>query len=117
MAGAVTLYGIANCDQVRHARAWLAARKIDYRFHDFKREGLSPALATRWIEHAGLEALLNRKGTTWRKLDDNQRAAAATATGACALMTTQPSIVKRPLLDLGGHITIGFAPQTYETLF
>ncbi len=117
MAGAVTLYGIPNCDQVRNARAWLAARKIEYRFHDFKREGLSPVLAARWIELAGAELLLNRQGTTWRKLDDCAQTRAASASGARDLMTAQPSIVKRPVLDIGGQITVGFAAQTWETLF
>ena len=117
MAGAVTLFGITNCDQVRLARAWLDCRRIAYRFHDFKREGLAPALAERWIELAGTESLLNRKGTTWRKMDDSERAAAASASGARDLMTTHPSIVKRPVLDINGRITVGFAAQTWETLF
>ena len=117
MAGAVTLYGIPNCDQVRLARAWLDARKIEYRFHDFKREGLACALATRWIEAAGLEALLNRRGTTWRKLDDSERAGATSTSGARDLMTAHPSIVKRPVLDSGGRIAVGFSAQTWETLF
>lgn len=117
MAGAVTLYGIPNCDQVRHARAWLDARRIEYRFHDFKREELPPALAARWIELAGADLLLNRKGTTWRKLDDSARTGAASASGARDLMTTHPSIVKRPVLDIDGQITVGFAAQTWEALF
>ncbi len=117
MAGAVTLYGIPNCDQVRHARAWLDARKIEYRFHDFRRDGLAPALAARWVELAGAESLINRKGTTWRKLDDSKRASAASASAARELMTAHPSIVKRPVLDIGGQLTVGFAAQTWETLF
>ena len=117
MAGAVTLYGIPNCDQVRRARTWLAGRKIEYRFHDFKREGLSPALAAHWIELAGADLLLNRKGTTWRKLDDSARTGAASTSGVRDLMTAHPSIVKRPVLEIGGRITVGFAAQTWETLF
>ena len=117
MTAVVTLYGIPNCDQVRLARAWLGSHRIEYRFHDFKREGLAPGVATRWLELAGASNLINRKGTTWRKLADQQRADAETPAGACALMVSNPSVVKRPLLDIDGHLTIGFAPNTYETLF
>ena len=117
MTGAVTLYGIPNCDQVRHARAWLKARAIEYRFHDFKREGLAPALAARWIDLAGQDALFNRMGTTWRKLDESARTGAASASAARDLMTAHPGIVKRPVLDIGGQITVGFAAQTWEKLF
>ena len=114
---AVTLYGIPNCDQVKSARAWLDSRRIEYRFHDFKRAGLAPDVATRWLELADPARLINRKGTTWRKLADQQRADAETAAGARALMVANPSVVKRPVLDIDGRLTVGFAPNTYETLF
>ena len=117
MTAVVTLYGIPNCDQVRHARAWLDSHRVEYRFHDFKREGLAPSLATRWLELADTTQLINRKGTTWRKLTDQQRAGAEAPAGAHALMVSNPSVVKRPLLDIDGRLTVGFAAHTYETLF
>ena len=117
MTAAVTLYGIPNCDQVKRARAWLDSRRIEYRFHDFKRAGLSPDLATGWLALADTAQLINRKGTTWRKLADQQRADAESPAGARALMVSNPSVVKRPLLDIDGHLTIGFAPNIYEALF
>ncbi|MBL8330581.1 MAG: arsenate reductase [Rubrivivax sp.] len=111
----ITLYGIPNCDTVKRARAWLAQQGATLRFHDFKREGVPTAELDRWLQAAGAERLLNRKGTTWRKLDDGLRAQADTATGARALMLRQPSLIKRPVVDWGGGaITVGFDVAEFE---
>jgi Spx/MgsR family transcriptional regulator len=117
LAHAVTLYGIANCDQVRRARGWLDAHRVDYHFHDFKRAGLDAARVNAWIAAAGAGRLVNRKGTTWRKLTEAERTAADDNGGAGALMTANPSLVKRPVLDIDGSITIGFDTTVYGKLF
>ncbi|MFO1273354.1 MAG: ArsC family reductase [Rubrivivax sp.] len=107
MAG-ITLHGIPNCDTVKRARAWLAAQGVDYDFHDFKKNGVPDSLPE-WIDKLGWETLLNRKGTTWRKLDDAQREAVHDAASARALMLAQPSVIKRPVLQWpDGRVTAGF---------
>jgi arsenate reductase (glutaredoxin) len=103
------LYGIPNCDTVKKARAWLAQASVEYAFHDFKREGLPAALLDRWIESVGVQALVNRRGTTWRRLEDAARVAADEAAAARALLLAQPSLVKRPVVDWPGGVTsVGF---------
>ena len=113
----VTLYGIPNCDQVKKARNWLEAHHVEYAFHDFKKRGLSAGLARGWIDAAGVERVINRKGTTWRALDDTRKAMADKPPGALSLVTDNPSLVKRPVLESGGKLTIGFDPDTYASLF
>jgi arsenate reductase len=104
-----TLYGIPNCDTVKRARAWLDEHGIAYRFHDFKKEGVPEAELDQWLRAPGWEALVNRRGTTWRKLDDATRAAVTDAAGAAALMQEQPSVIKRPVVEWGdGSVTVGF---------
>jgi Spx/MgsR family transcriptional regulator len=104
-----TLYGIANCDAVKRARAWLEGQGVDFDFHDFKKAGVPRPGLDRWLAAAGWEALLNRKGTTWRKLDDAQREAVQDAASARALMLDQPSIIKRPVVQWpDGRISVGF---------
>jgi len=104
----VTLYGIPNCDTVKRARAWLAEQGAAYDFHDFKKAGV-PAALPRWITALGWERLLNRTGTTWRKLDEAQRAAVTDASSAAALMQAQPSVVKRPVVQWAdGSFSVGF---------
>ena len=117
MAKKVTLYGIPNCDTVKKARAWLDAQGVTYEFHDFKKQGLDPALAQDWLKTLGPEVLINRKGTTWRKLDQARQAQAAAPAGALALMLEQPSVIKRPVLDRDGDLSVGFAPDTYAKYF
>ncbi|MBC7514499.1 MAG: ArsC family reductase [Herminiimonas sp.] len=114
---ALTLYGIANCDTVRKARAWLAANGVDTAFHDFKKAGLSPALLKRWSDAAGWETLVNRKGTTWRNLPEARRELVTDADAAQALMLEFPSVVKRPVLDLGAQVIVGFDEAHYRLLF
>ena len=112
-----TLYGIANCDTVRKARAWLAANGFDPVFHDFKKAGLSSAMVTRWSNAVGWETLLNRKGTTWRNLPQARQALTIDADAAHALMLEFPSIVKRPVLEVGARVIVGFDATRYHALF
>lgn len=112
----VTLYGIKNCDTVKKARAWLDARGVAYDFHDFKTAGLGRELLAGWLAQQGWETLLNRAGTTFRKLSDAEKEG-ITEKKAVALLLAQPSMVKRPVLDKDGKITVGFRPEIYEKLF
>lgn len=105
---AIVLYGIPNCDTVKRARAWLAGQGHDAAFHDFKKAGVPPEALDRWIAALGWERLVNRQGTTWRKLDDATRAAVSDAASARALMLAQPSVIKRPVVDWGTALTVGF---------
>ena len=103
------LYGIPNCDTVKRARAWLAGQGVDVVFHDFRKADVPEAGLAAWIEAVGWERLLNRKGNTWRALDDAQRAAVADAASASALMRASPSVIKRPVVVwVDGGITVGF---------
>ena len=111
---ATTLYGIPNCDTVKRARAWLAEQGIDAVFHDFKKAGVPPARLDAWLEAAGWERLLNRKGTAWRKLDDSLRASVVDAASARAVMLAQPSVIKRPVVEWpAGTVTVGFDPARW----
>ncbi|HWW64049.1 MAG TPA: ArsC family reductase [Sphingomonadaceae bacterium] len=113
---AVTLYGIKNCDTMKKARAWLDARGVDYRFHDYKSAGIEAEVLARWCEELGWEALLNRAGTTFRKLPDAEKQG-LDAVKAVALMVAQPSMIKRPVLDLDDRRVAGFKPEIYASLF
>ncbi len=111
---AVTLYGIANCDTVRKSRAWLAAHDVEVRLHDFNKAGVPPEHLRRWIAALGWERLLNRQGTTWRKLDPAAQIAVTDAFTASALMRTHTSAIRRPVIEWGvGAITVGFAPDQW----
>ena len=112
----VTIYGIRNCDTMKKARAWLDARGVAYRFHDYKAEGIDAASLTRFVGALGWEAVLNRAGTTFRALPDADKQD-LDAARAIALMQAQPSMIKRPILDREGALTAGFKPEIYETLF
>ena len=103
------LYGISNCDTVKRARAWLAGRGADVQFHDFKKAGVPAEALDAWITALGWERLLNRQGTTWRKLDEPVKAAVVDAASARALMLAQASVIKRPVVQWpDGAITVGF---------
>jgi arsenate reductase len=108
-----TLYGIKNCDTMKKARAWLDARGVAYRFHDYKAEGIDRARLEAWAQSVGWEMLLNRAGTTFRKLPDAERAN-LDERKAIALMLDQPSMIKRPVLDLDGRLVVGFKAEQYE---
>ncbi len=110
------LYGIPNCDTVRKARRWLADRGVDYRFHDVRKDGLKPQLLRNWAASAGWDTLLNRRGTTWRQLPEATRTA-IDAERALQLMLEQPTLIKRPVLELQDHIEVGFSADRYQSLF
>jgi len=116
MAKPVAIYGIKNCDTMKKARAWLDKRGVAYAFHDYKSEGVAKSDLENWSKQAGWEVLLNRAGTTFRKLPDKDKEN-VTEKKALALMLAQPSMIKRPVLDIGGKITVGFKPDVYEKLF
>ena len=113
MAKSVTIYGIRNCDTMKKARAWLDARGVAYSFHDYKAEGIDRAQLEGWAGQLGWETLLNRTGTTFRKLPDADKAN-LDERKAVALMLDQPSMIKRPVLDLDGRLIVGFKPEQYE---
>jgi len=107
------VYGIPNCDTVKKARAWLDARGIGYVFHDYKKEGADPAKLVAWSDAAGLEVLLNRRGTTFRALSDADRAD-IDRTKALGLMESHPSLIKRPVVEHDGGLLVGFDPDQWE---
>jgi arsenate reductase (glutaredoxin) len=108
-----TIYGIKNCDTMKKARAWLDKHKVDYVFHDYKTAGVERAKLETWAKKAGWETLLNRAGTTFKKLPDKDKAG-VTEKKALALMLAQPSMIKRPVLELsGGKLLVGFKPEHY----
>ncbi|MGO4440027.1 ArsC family reductase [Rhizobium sp. RAF56] len=111
-----TIYGIKNCDTMKKARAWLDAHGVAYRFHDYKAEGIDLAHLESWSERAGWETVLNRAGTTFRALPDTERAD-LTKAKAIALMLSQPSMIKRPVLEADGKLLIGFKPEIYALNF
>jgi arsenate reductase len=113
----VTLYGIPNCDTVRKARAWLADRDVAYRFHDFRKDGVSPEMLGPWVAAASWESLVNRRGTTWRALPEARRNAIVDAGSALALMVESPSVIKRPVLVHSGGVHVGFSPDVYAQIF
>ena len=105
----LTVYGLTQCDTVKRARAWLDAHGVAYRFNDFKKGGVPPARLDAWIAALGWEALLNRRGTTWRRLSEGERAAVVDAASARALLLAQPSLVKRPVVEWRrGAPSVGF---------
>lgn len=112
----VTIYGIKNCDTMKKARAWLDANGVAYAFHDYKTQGLDEARLQSWIVALGWEPLLNRAGTTFRALPDEDKAG-LDAAKAKRLMLAQPSMVKRPVLDVDGRLTVGFRAEVYEGVF
>jgi arsenate reductase (glutaredoxin) len=109
----LTLYGIKNCDTMKKARAWLDARSIAYDFHDYKAAGIDRAKLEAWSALVGWETLLNRAGTTFRKLPDAQRVE-LNESKAIRLMLAQPSMIKRPVLELGDAVLVGFSPDRYQ---
>ena len=112
-ARAVTIYGIKNCDTMKKARAWLDHRGVAYAFHDYKAQGIERGRLEAWAREVGWETLLNRAGTTFRKLPDKDKHGLGEKK-AIALMLGQPSMIKRPVLDVDGKLVVGFARETYE---
>ena len=107
-----TIYGIKNCDTMKKARAWLDSHGVAYRFHDYKIEGVTKEKLKTWCDKLGWETLLNRAGTTFRKLPESDREG-LNERKAIALMLAQPSMIKRPVLERGGKLLVGFRPELY----
>jgi len=113
---AFTIYGITNCDTMKKARAWLDGKGVAYDFHDYKSDGISKEKLKAWSDELGWETLLNRAGTTFRKLPDKDKEGLSEKK-AIALMLAQPSMIKRPVLDVGGTLLVGFKPEQYAKHF
>ena len=111
-----TIYGIKNCDTMKKARAWLDAHGVTYSFHDYKAEGIDRAKLEGWVKRAGWETLLNRAGTTFRKLPEKDKEG-LTEKKAVVLMLAQPSTIKRPVLEAGRTLLVGFRPDDYAKAF
>jgi arsenate reductase len=109
----ITLYGIKNCDTMKKARTWLDTRGVQYEFHDYKTAGIDSSVLARWCKELGWEVLLNRNGTTFRKLPEPQKTG-LDERKAIGLMLAQPSMIKRPVLDLGKRLLVGFQPAIYD---
>ena len=112
---AITIYGIKNCDTMKKARTWLEDHDLQYQFHDYKTEGIERQLLQRWCSELGWEILLNRAGTTFRKLPDADKTA-LDERKAVTLMLAQPSMIKRPVLDVDGKLLVGFKAESYASL-
>ena len=109
-----TVYGIPNCDSVKKARAWMDAQGIAYTFHDFKKQGISDGALQSWMQSVDWEVLLNRKGTTWRKLDASLQQSVKDAASARAVMLTHVSVIKRPVVVVGSHVIVGVNPEHWQ---
>jgi arsenate reductase (glutaredoxin) len=117
MEKSIVIYGIKNCDTMKKARAWLDKRGVAYAFHDYKTAGIERERLERWEKKIGWQTLLNRSGTTFRKLPDRDKNG-LDAKKALALMLAQPSMIKRPVLELGGgKVLVGFTPELYQQAF
>lgn len=111
----ITLYGIPNCDTIKKARKWLEVQGVEYRFHDFRKDGLEPAQLQSWADELGWEVLLNKRGTTWRQQPEDVKQNIDQAS-AIALMLEQPAMIKRPVLDTGAVRKVGFKDTEYAAL-
>lgn len=111
-----TLYGIKNCDTVKKARAWLESNKIDYKFHDFRTDGLSEKQIAEWINELGLETLVNKRSTTWKELDETVKNE-FDKNSAIKVIAENPTLIKRPLLDTGRQKHVGFKDTEYNKIF
>jgi Spx/MgsR family transcriptional regulator len=116
MAKPVTIYGIKNCDTMKKARAWLDQHGVAYAFHDYKAAGIERGRLEAWSADVGWESLLNRAGTTFRALSDKDKDG-LTEKKAIALMMAHPAMIKRPVLDIGGKLLVGFKPEQYGKAF
>lgn len=114
---AITIYGIPNCDTVKKARTWLVQEGIEHTFHDFKKAGITRDLVNQWLAHVKWDVLVNRKGTTWRALSDERKAAVNDAASATELMLESPSVIKRPVLFNGISAHVGFSDALYQQIF
>ncbi|MCP5335932.1 MAG: ArsC family reductase [Oceanospirillaceae bacterium] len=113
----VKIYGIKNCDTMKKAFAWLQENGIAFELQDYKKGALTAALASQWISVLGLEAIINKRGTTYRKLDETQKAALENPASAVDIMLAEPSLIKRPLLEANGKQLLGFSQDSYQAFF
>ena len=116
MSKPVTLYGISNCDTIKKARNWLTQHQVEFSFHDYRKQGLDPALLKHWVEVLGWETLLNKRGTTWRQLSPEVQSSIDKA-AAIDIMLDNPAIIKRPLLVKDEKRYVGFSDDTYSQIF
>lgn len=112
----ITLFGIKNCDSIKKARNWLTDHGIEYQFHDVRSDGIEAASIDQWIDQLGWETVVNRRGTTWRKLDSSIQDSCG-RDNITALLLEHPAMIKRPVLDIDGEISIGFKPDLYKSIF
>lgn len=112
----VRIYGIGNCDTCRKARKWLEKSGRDYRWHDLRADGIDEPVLGKWVDSVGLEALVNRRSTTWRGLDDAERQRAMAIETAPALLASYPTLIKRPVFDLGERVLVGFNDSVKQSL-
>lgn len=121
MTESIILFGIPNCDTVKKARTWLQEHSLAFEFHDFKKQGLNRTVIESWLEHQDLDTLINRKGTTWRALSEEEKVSATNTEQAIALMMDKPSVIKRPVLSVSrngkNQVNVGFSPAQYQSLF
>lgn len=113
----IIVYGIPNCDTVKKTLTWLKAKKIDFVFHDYKKEGIDKKKLTEWCKHAGWETVLNKKGTTWRKLSPSEQAEIRNITTAVNFMKENTSAIKRPIIEAKNDILVGFDDARYAEFF
>jgi arsenate reductase len=114
----ITVYGIPNCDVIKKAVSWLQAGKINYQFHDYKKEGISPEKLRSWCKQAGYETIFNKRSTTWKELSPKEQAAVTNETAAINIMTAHTSIIKRPVIEKDGKlVAVGFDEKKYQQLF
>lgn len=112
----ITVFGIPNCDTVKRARAWLDEQGLAYQFHDYKKHGVPAERLDGWMQSLGWDKVLNRAGTTWRKLDDATKAAVTGPASAAALMREQASVIKRPIVEWDdGRLSLGFSPELFAS--
>lgn len=111
------VFGIPNCETVKKARNWLSSQSVPYIFHDFKKNGISPALIEGWLARLNWETLVNRKGMTWRALPEERKVSIVDADSAADLMLELPSVIKRPVLVTGNQIHVGFSDALYQQIF
>ncbi|MBN9425136.1 MAG: ArsC family reductase [Burkholderiales bacterium] len=113
----VVVFGIDTCDQVRKARAWLRAHQVEHRFHDFRKDGLDAQRLNAWLGRVPWDSLLNRRGLAWRKLDAQRRAEITDQTSAAELMLADPTLIKRPVLQVDDRTVVGFSEALYAGIF
>ncbi len=111
----VTLYGIKNCDTVKKARKWLDANSVPYTFHDFRVDGINKTLVNNFLKHVDVETLINKRGTTWRKFSDKEKEI-KTKAQAVELMVDNPTIIKRPVLEVNKKVIVGFSDEVYKSI-